>query len=52
MEKSLYICDANKSDKGYIHTETHTAYPLVSIGNSLGLFAKHNKGVRSLFVHI
>lgn len=51
MKKCLYICDANKPQKGNIHTETHSAYPLVSIGYPLGLFAKHNKGVRSLFVH-
>ncbi len=53
MKKSLYICNANNSNKENIHTK-NTALSVFSGVTSVlrcGLFAKHIQGVRSLFVH-
>lgn len=53
MKKSLYICNANNSEKGNLHTK-NTALSVFSGVTSVircGLFAKHIQGVRSLFVH-
>lgn len=53
MEKSLYICNANNSEMGNLHTK-NTALGVFSGVTSVircGLFAKHIQGVRSLFVH-
>lgn len=53
MKKSLYICNANNSEMGNLHTK-NTALGVFSGVTSVircGLFAKHIQGVRSLFVH-
>lgn len=53
MKKSLYICNANNSGTGNLHTK-NTALSVFSGVTSVircGLFAKHIQGVRSLFVH-
>lgn len=53
MKKSLYICNANNSETGNLHTK-NTALSVFSGVTSVircGLFAKHIQGVRSLFVH-
>lgn len=54
MENNLYICNANNSEMGNLHTTNTAKYSVFSGVTSVircGLFAKHIQGVRSLFVH-
>lgn len=49
-----YICNANNSEMGNLHTTNTAKYSVFSGVTSVircGLFAKHSQGVRSLFVN-